>query len=429
MICRFCKKEIDSENLSCCPYCYSSLKKESVGEENNNRKNINFFESSYKLSDYANNPKKDKFKLRHVIYVFVALFWVVAIFMLINSTNGNFYFKGATQVLFGQKKEEPKNEQPTENKGNNQQTPNVEPSNPSTEPSNSVLAAGETSIIYNRQYLKKMVLTSEADVNNLIVTDSVNQKSNCSQEIIAIENEIITRYNITAVNLCEMDVNFARELRNVISYVYNTFPTARGKLTNVTLANVDANVTYMAAFMPIYTFATSNTASSYPVGVKSQIILNAKYFLNKSKIQNSVSYGVSSGYFPPNATRSSTVAHEFGHYISYVAMMKSYSVNKLLFVNAAKSSTLYDVYDDFNYGNFSYKILSEAYQTYCSSYGATLSFDQFRQTISQYAMAKDKQGKYIYDETIAEAFHDCYLNGENAKEASKVIISTLKKYL
>ena len=40
-------------------------------------------------------------------------------------------------------------------------------------------------------------------------------------------------------------------------------------------------------------------------------------------------------------------------------------------------------------------------------------------------MAKNSTGNYIYDETIAEAFHDCYLNGDNAKKASQIILETL----
>ena len=44
-------------------------------------------------------------------------------------------------------------------------------------------------------------------------------------------------------------------------------------------------------------------------------------------------------------------------------------------------------------------------------------------------MAKDSNGKYIYDETIAEAFHDVYLNGERANIASIYIVHTLKEKL
>ena len=57
----------------------------------------------------------------------------------------------------------------------------------------------------------------------------------------------------------------------------------------------------------------------------------------------------------------------------------------------------------------------------------TESFDEWRGNISEYALAKDNEGNYIYDETIAEAFHDIYLNGNNANEESKYIVDVLKE--
>ena len=57
------------------------------------------------------------------------------------------------------------------------------------------------------------------------------------------------------------------------------------------------------------------------------------------------------------------------------------------------------------------------------------TFDNFRRSISEYAIAKDKKGNYIYDETIAEAFHDVYLNKESARPASIYIVNELKQYL
>jgi hypothetical protein len=54
-----------------------------------------------------------------------------------------------------------------------------------------------------------------------------------------------------------------------------------------------------------------------------------------------------------------------------------------------------------------------------------MNFVQFRESISKYAVSKDSTGSYIYDETIAEAFHDCYLNGSKAKPASRMIMKVL----
>ena len=285
---------------------------------------------------------------------------------------------------------------------------------------------GETSIIYDNQYFKMFTLYNEQDLNAVIRSDSVKQKGNCSSEILNIENQIINNYGIVAVNLCEMNVEFANELKNVVAYVYNNYPSARYYLTNITLANVGNTGSFIAAFMPIFTFVTSDTASGYPVGSKSQILLNAKYFLNLSKIENSASYGSQTGYFPANATRSSTVAHEFGHYLSYVALLNYYNTGKLNYVTTADASTLYKVYDDFNSGNFSRMLLEEAYEEYVEIYGDKMNFVQFRESISKYAIAKDNTGSYIYDETIAEAFHDCYLNGPNAKPASRMIMKVLE---
>ena len=80
-------------------------------------------------------------------------------------------------------------------------------------------------------------------------------------------------------------------------------------------------------------------------------------------------------------------------------------------------------------GEFSLLMIEEAYNNYKKDTNTTLTIDEWRATISNYAVARDQNGEYIYDETIAEAFHDVYLNGDNAKEASKYIISVLKKHL
>ena len=85
---------------------------------------------------------------------------------------------------------------------------------------------------------------------------------------------------------------------------------------------------------------------------------------------------------------------------------------------------------DSNNGVFSLKMINEAYESYNKSHkGEFSNADKFRESISEYAMATDANGSYIYDETIAEAFHDYYVNRTNAKPASKEIMKVLRKYL
>jgi hypothetical protein len=74
-------------------------------------------------------------------------------------------------------------------------------------------------------------------------------------------------------------------------------------------------------------------------------------------------------------------------------------------------------------------MIKTAYNNYKKDTNTTLGFDEWRATISGYAVATDNAGEYLYDETIAEAFHDVYLNGNNAADASKYIVEVLKSEL
>ncbi|MGN1370996.1 MAG: hypothetical protein ACI4XM_01765 [Candidatus Coprovivens sp.] len=391
-----------------------------AGSKSQSSKFFNYDDNSNKSSfntiniDSKNGKRNFKKESNFLSYAVVLALWIIAIILLVNNTNSSFYFKQGNNYV-----------ENTESSNGFEEYKGVSKSGQS----GGSTSEGYTSIVYDNQYLSQFTIRTEQDVYNLISTDSMKQKNNCPNNIKEIEDSIIKKYGITAVNLCEMDEDFALELANVVKYIYNEFPSARNYLTNLTLANVGDNNTFIAAFMPIFTFSTSNSTSGYPVATKTQIILNAKYFLNSSKIKNSVSYGSKSGYFPPNATRSSTVAHEFGHYLSYVALLNYYETDQLNYVRANESSLLYDVYDDFNAGSFSRKLLEEAFDNYVIETGSTESFYEFRASISQYAIAKDVSGAYIYDETIAEAFHDFYLNGSNAKLASLSIVKVLRSKL
>lgn len=406
--------------------------------QQNNSFNTNNGYNNQKMDNFNNKKTKKKVNLDLIVCLVFLGIWIALISYVIKSLKVDYYFDGTneqTTLVSDSKDNGTINDQ-------NNETPNTKVDDGKTNTEfenykgvsksgyNGIRTSSDlTSIIYDNQYFKQAILSSKSDVLKLIAADSENQKGKCPQEVVNVEKEIVDNYGITAVNLCEMDVTFAKELKNVTSYIYNNFPNAHGYLTNLTLANVGTSATYMAAFMPLFTFATSKSSSGYPVGIKTQIILNTKYFLNPSKIKNSVDYGSKTGYFPKGATRSSAVAHEFGHYLSYVAMLNYYKTSDMTFVSAGKANLMYTVYDDFNSGDFSNRIIKEAYYNYTKAYGAGISYDNFRGSISSYALAKDENGKYIYDETIAEAFHDVYLNGSGATPASTYIMNALKKYL
>ena len=333
---------------------------------------------------------------------------VVLMVVLFGNSKSNYYFSSSG------------------NYDNENETANME----KTKNHNSKKGKYQTVIITDNVY-NGLKINNDNDAYELIEKDSVSQKSQCPSEIKQVEDEMIKRFNITAVNLCEMDVDFARELENVFEVIYRDYPKARGHITNLTLQNTNmlSESGVIAAFMPVFTFATSDSDSSYPWVIKTQVLLSSQYFLNKSKLEASTKEGSSSGHFPPNSTIYSPVAHELGHYLSFLAMMNYYKLNSILLVNSSSVDTFYKLYSDFGLGNYSLSMIKEAYENYKKDTNSTISLDDWRGTISKYALAKDNSGSYIYDETIAEAFHDVYLNNDNAKDASKYIVKVLKEKL
>ena len=110
-------------------------------------------------------------------------------------------------------------------------------------------------------------------------------------------------------------------------------------------------------------------------------------------------------------------------------MMKYYKLDSILLVDSKNVTDFYDLYDDFGKGNYSLTMIKESFEKYKKDTNSNITLDEWRGTISNYALAKNNSGEYIYDETIAESFHDVYLNGDNASIASKYIVATLKEKL
>ena len=361
-----------------------------------------------------NNTKKEKKKITIVlpisiilsVLVFILLV-IVGIYFIISNTKSSYYFD---DIEIGQAQI---NQSDTKTSGSN------------------ISSKGKyrTDIITDNTY-SGISVKNKSDAHKLIVQDSVNQKqSNYPKEIIEIENEIIQKYSITAVNLKEMDVEFAKELENVLDKIYKEYPNARKHLTNLTLIdsnNTDANV--IAQFMPIFVFGTSNTSTSRPWVIKTQVQLNSRYFLNPEKLEKDAKSGSKSGHFPPNATKYSALAHELGHYLSFIAVINYYSTDSIVTVEDGNFQNYYNLSNDYWNMIFSKKMLDEAYQNYIKDNG-NIDFDKWRGQISMYALAKSDDGEYLYDETVAEAFHDVYLNGNNASVPSKYIVEVLKKYV
>ena len=269
-------------------------------------------------------------------------------------------------------------------------------------------------------------ISNKDDAINLIKEDSLKQKDSCPSSIKDIENKIINEFDIVAVNLCEMNNNLANELYKTLSTIYNLFPSIKGNITNITIGNFDSRKYGVIAFyQPLFPFAQSK---DYNHVYKMRIVLNARFFLNENLLSETIKQSSLSGYFPKNATITSSIAHEMGHYISFYAMRKNNKIDQSLIYKNDDSS--YDILvDKYDSHEFSKQMLDEAYKLYLDDGNEKIDFDKWRNTISNYAIAKNESGKDLYDETIAEAFHDYYLNKDEAKLASKYIIKILTKYV
>ena len=404
MFCSKCGNPV-GQNNTYCNKCGNYLGNNNINQLNNiNNLSPNFNRNYSNQQNNINNVNNKKMIL---VGVGIGVSLLVIIFTIFSLTNsrGEYYFS------------------------NNSYDDSTDVGQTSSTGTTSQKKNKYSTVIVTDNTYSGVEIADSNDAIELIEKDSINQKNNCPSEIRSIEDEIISNYNITAVNLCELDIDFAKEISNVFKKIYDEYPSVRGELTNLTLTNASMSEGYIAAFMPIFQFASSDSSTGYPWVVKTQVLLNTTYFLNPERLKASVQDGSNSGHFPPNATMYSPVAHELGHYLSFLAMKKNHHLNSILLIDNNNINDLYEVAYDFSDGDFSLAMIEEAFENYKKDVGTTLSLDEWRATISNYAVAKDNSGNYIYDETIAEAFHDVYLNDTNAKDASKYIVAVLKEKL
>ena len=301
--------------------------------------------------------------------------------------------------------------------------------NVTTGESSNTSSGNSRTVIENEKTYTSNV-SSVSDVNKFIKQESAEQRKNCSSANSKLDLSVESKYDIAGVNFCEIDPNFASELVKVIDYYYTNYPSIKGYLNNFTITNGDSigQNGVIAYYRPFY--PTITTEDGQTVGGKQSINMMAYLFLNKSKLSEVMKNSSDSGHFPPNTTIVSPVAHEMGHYLSFVSIIKYYKLENVNFYDMRNIEIFYKVINDYGTGAYSKSLIEEAYRNYTAKNGNSLSFDEFRETISGYAVTKDSStGKYLYDETIAEAVHDVYLNRDKAKEASKYINAVLSERL
>ena len=275
---------------------------------------------------------------------------------------------------------------------------------------------------------KDVIVNDRNDGVKLIEDDSLLQEDKCNNKLGELEEKLKDNTNIYGINFCEINESDAKGISNTITEVFNKYPILKEYITNVTIVNDGGVDSYISAFKPSYTFATSDSEDKFPFVIKIQVFLNASYYLNNQYLENVIIKGIETNYFPKDTTKESLVAHELGHALTYIlAIKQNNSVNT---VGLQKDGfKLYSkTSNDYVSNNFAKRIVENAYKNYMVKYG-DIGIDKFRSNISSYADSKDAAGNVIYNETVAEAFHDYYLHGESAKKESLEIMNIINSYL
>lgn len=283
----------------------------------------------------------------------------------------------------------------------------------------------------DNKYNRKSVNTYE-DAIDIIKKDISNQNFYCFNEsdVYLMATRLEEDYSIPSVSFCDMSIEEVKKIKGVVDKMYTIFPNIKGALTNITLTNASSKAEYIARFQPMYQFVNINeNIESYNKVNKTQILLNSYYFLNKDIMSNPVEKVVGENWYVEDATWESSIAHEYGHYISFLTLLKKNGMENITLVTSKNTNKIDSVLNWFNSGAYSTSLLTEALNNYNSKYSMNLSLEKFASTISKYASSKDENNNLIADETIAEAIHDYYLHGENMKSSSREIIAVIKSRL
>lgn len=276
----------------------------------------------------------------------------------------------------------------------------------------------------DNQYFNENISNIEMAITK-INNDFNEQAWSCKNnvEIGKIENNLQNTNEIINVSFCDMNIDEARKVSNVINEVYQLFPNIKGYLTNISITNDNKKNSYVASFQPIYQFVNSiNDINEYNKVNKTQILLNSYYFLNDDTLKKQVK----ENWYVKDADWESLIAHELGHYINYVTLLKEKKIENVILVTKENESSINNIIEIVNNQTYSKELVTEALNNYNTKYNTNLNMEEYTLLISNYANQKNSQNEYIYDEIIAESVHDYYLHKKNANNASLEIINILK---
>ena len=276
----------------------------------------------------------------------------------------------------------------------------------------------------NNQYFNESIIDKNAAIAK-ITNDFEEQNWKCKNniEIGKIEKYLQENNNITNVSFCDLNIEEAQKISTIIDDIYKLFPNIKGYLTNISITNDKNKNSYVASFQPIYQFVnSSNNINEYNKVNKTQILLNSYYFLNEDILAGTVK----ENWYVKDANFESLIAHELGHYINFVTLLKTKNIDNIILVTKENENDINNIIEIVNNQSYSKQLVNEALDNYNKKNNTSLNIDEFTLLISNYANQKNGKNEYIYDEVIAESVHDYYLHKTLSSKASLEIIDILK---
>lgn len=302
-------------------------------------------------------------------------------------------------------------------------------------PEDASTAIGPRTAIKHDQIYKGSV-TSEADALKLAAQYGQMQRERYDDSTVSdIEKRLQDKYQIAAVNLGEIDIETAKDIERGVSYMFDTYPILKGSLHTISLGNLKGRDSTLIAITKTVDFVLENE-DGMPKVVRNEIILNAGKWLNRDYMMDLCKDNVETGYWFKGANDpSKVIVHELGHQLLNVIRAKKFG-----FVSTADSSVympsliteqIRDQYLEYYWAGTALnqdvekELMANAYSAWKAA-GNSGSEEDFRASISQYAKGIKSDGGVSYHETFAEAVADIYCNGDNASDASKLILEQIK---
>lgn len=266
-------------------------------------------------------------------------------------------------------------------------------------------------------------IESEEDYKNKIDSISSLEKEKCSKlSTLKYEEEIIKKYKLYSVNLCELSDEYLQEILNMYEYAAREYDGIFDYAYSGQLL-YDANSRYAIkngfsgaiALYGILDSKNSNLGTNYRLGM----LLNTTYFLDEEYFRQIIVKSINSRHFPPNATIYSPVIHELGHKLHYDLVFKKYGISNFSITKNNNYSSSINVFNDLNNNITTNAIVKKSIEN--------LNGSNFKGELKEYTKEISEYAATNSNEAIAEAVHDYYLNKDDANALSKEIVKVLKE--